>query len=143
MVKTLFEHLISAGTVVNMTRRGQLVLEAALEEIEAALLNSDTLHVDETSMRVNGKNQWVHVASTTKITRYGLHRSRGKQATNDIGILQRYKGTMVHDAYSVYPMYTQVRHAHHLRELREYTELYHHSWSTYWCRILKILLVLG
>ncbi len=97
------------------------------------MLTSHALHVDETSLRVNGKNQSVHVASTSKETRYGLHRSRGKQATDDIGILPRYKGTMVHDAYAVYPMYTEASHAlchaHHLRELREYAELYHHSWS--------------
>ncbi|ANB60766.1 IS66 family transposase [Anoxybacteroides amylolyticum] len=133
MVKALVDHSISAGTVVNMTRRWLPVFKAALEEIEAALLASKTLHVDETSLRVNRKNQWVHVASTAKVTRYGLHRSRGKQATDDIGILPRYKGTMVHDAYSVYPMYTEASHAlchaHHLRELRAYTELYGHSWS--------------
>ncbi|KAF0993613.1 IS66 family transposase [Geobacillus sp. TFV-3] len=133
MVKALVDHSMSAGTVVNMTRRWLPVFEAALEEMEAALLASKTLHVDETSLRVNGKNQWVHVASTVKVTRYGLHRSRGKQATDDIGILPRYKGTMVHDAYSVHPMYTEASHAlchaHHLRELRAYTELYGHSWS--------------
>ncbi|WP_033026763.1 IS66 family transposase, partial [Geobacillus sp. CAMR5420] len=133
MVKALTDHSMSAGTVVNMTRRWQPVAEAAIEEIEAALLTSSTLHVDETSLRVKGTKQWVHVASTSKETRYGIHRSRGKQATDDIGILPRYKGTMVHDAYAVYPMYTQASHAlchaHHLRELREYTELYHHSWS--------------
>ena len=133
MVKALTDHSMSAGTVVNMTRRWQPVVEAAIKEIETALLTSSTLHVDETSLRVNGKNQWVHVASTAKTTRYGLHRSRGKKATDDIGILPRYKGTMVHDAYSVYPMYTEASHAlchaHHLRELRAYTELYGHSWS--------------
>ncbi|KJE27770.1 transposase IS66 family protein [Geobacillus kaustophilus] len=75
------------------------MVEAAIKEIDAALLASKTLHVDETRLRVDGKNQWVHVASTAKVTRYGLHRSRGKQATDDIGILPRYKGTMVHDAY--------------------------------------------
>ncbi|GGJ65306.1 hypothetical protein GGR02_000563 [Anoxybacillus voinovskiensis] len=109
------------------------MIEVAIKEIETALLTSSTLHVDETSLRVNGKNQWVHVASTAKATRYGLHRSRGKKATDDIGILPQYKGTMVHDAYSVYPMYTEASHAlchaHHLRELRAYTELYGHSWS--------------
>ena len=133
MIKALVDHSMSAGTVVNMTRRWQPVVEAAIKEIETALLTSSTLHVDETSLRVNGKNQWVHVASTAKTTRYGLHRSRGKKATDDIGILPRYKGTMVHDAYSVYPMYTEASHAlchaHHLRELRAYTELYGHSWS--------------
>jgi len=133
MVKALTDHSMSAGTVVNMTRRWQPVVEAAIKEIETALLTSSTLHVDETSLRVNGKNQWVHVASTAKTTRYGLHRSRGKKATDDIGILPRYKGTMVHDAYSVYPMYTEASHAlchaHHLRELRAYTDLYGHSWS--------------
>jgi len=117
-----------------MTRRWQPVAEAAIEEIEAALLTPSTLHVDETSLRVKGTKQWVHVASTSKETRYGIHRLRGKQAADDIGILPRYKGTMVHDAYAVYPMYTQASHAlchaHHLRELREYTELYHHSWKS-------------
>ncbi|MBE2935982.1 transposase [Anoxybacillus flavithermus] len=111
MVKALVNHSMSADTVVNMTRRWLPLLEAAIEELEAALLASKTLHVDETSLRVNGKNQWVHVASTAKATQYGLHRSRGKQATDDIGILPRYKGTMVHDAYSVYPMYREASHA--------------------------------
>ncbi|KAF0994589.1 Initiation-control protein YabA [Geobacillus sp. TFV-3] len=68
MVKALVDHSMSAGTVVNMTRRWLPVFEAALEEIEAALLASKTLHVDETSLRVNRKNQWVHVSSTAKVT---------------------------------------------------------------------------
>lgn len=91
-----------------------------MDIIEDALLDSDILHVDETSLRINGKLAWVHVACTSRYTYLAPHVSRGKKATDDIGILPRYEGTMMHDGFGTYPKYTQATHAlchaHHLRE---------------------------
>ncbi|WP_415688304.1 IS66 family transposase, partial [Geobacillus stearothermophilus] len=47
-----------------------------------ALLESNILHVDETSLRINGKLAWVHVACTSRYTYLAPHASRGKKATD-------------------------------------------------------------
>ncbi|EPZ37168.1 transposase, partial [Anoxybacillus ayderensis] len=60
------------------------------------------------------------------------HASRGKKATDEIGILPRYKGTMMHDAFGTYPRYTEATHAlchaHHLRDLKGFIEQ-GHTWA--------------
>lgn len=133
MIETWFGHSMSVGTLVHMVQRGYESIRSSIPSIEEALLDSPILHVDETSMRINGKNFWVHVASTETHTRLAPHRSRGKIATDEIGLPPRYKGTMMYDAYSVYPKYQQATHAlchaHHLRELREFAELHRHAWA--------------
>ncbi|MEW5323992.1 IS66 family transposase, partial [Geobacillus thermoleovorans] len=41
----------------------------------------------------------VHVACTSAYTYLAPHASCGKKATDEIGILPQYKGTMMHDAF--------------------------------------------
>ncbi len=119
-IEALYQHPISTGTLANMVKRGREALESNMDMIEDALLESNILHVDETSLRMDGKLAWVHVACTSKYTYLASHVSRGKKATDDIGILPRYQGTMMHDGFGTYPKYTQATHAlchaHHLRE---------------------------
>ncbi|MEB3752217.1 IS66 family transposase [Geobacillus icigianus] len=126
MIEALYQHSISTGTLANMVKRGHEALEPNLDIIEDALLDSNILHVDETSLRIEGKRAWVPVACTSKYTYVAPHASRGKKATDDIGILPRYKGTMMHDAFGTYPNYTEATHAlchaHHLRDLKNFIE---------------------
>ncbi|AST05756.1 IS66 family transposase [Anoxybacillus flavithermus] len=125
-IEALYQHSVSTGTLANMVKRGREALESNMDMIEDALLGSNILHVDETSLRINGKLAWVHVACTSKYTYLAPHVSHGKKATDDIGILPRYQGTMMHDAFGTYPKYTQATHAlchaHHLRELNGFIE---------------------
>ncbi|MGG2945523.1 IS66-like element ISGst1 family transposase, partial [Geobacillus stearothermophilus] len=118
--------------LANMVKRGREALESNMDIIEDALLESNILHVDETSLRINGKLAWVHVACTSRYTYLAPHASRGKKATDDIGILPRYEGTMMHDAFGTYPKYTHATHAlchaHHLRELKGFIEQ-GHTWA--------------
>ena len=51
------------------------------------------------------KGSLVHVASTEKLTHYGCHSSRGKKATDEIGILPTFTGTGVHDGFGLYGQY--------------------------------------
>ncbi|KJE26901.1 zinc-finger binding domain of transposase IS66 family protein [Geobacillus kaustophilus] len=132
MMEELYQHPISTGTLVNMVKRGREALEPNMDIIEEALLQSDILHVDETSLRIDGKQAWVHVACTSAYTYLAPHASRGKKATDEIGILPRYKGTMMHDAFGTYPRYTEATHAlchaHHLRDLKGFIEQ-GHTWA--------------
>ena len=98
---------------------------AALADVEKLIKTLITLahvvHVDETSSNINGARWWLHVGATDRFTAYHLHRSRGRAAVAEFGILPGYRGVAVHDALSVYDAYPDATHAlcgaHLAREL--------------------------
>lgn len=70
--------------------------------IKTLITLAHLLHVDETSLNINGSKQWLHVACTEKLTAYHLHTSRGRKAVTEFAVLPGYTGIVVHDALSVY-----------------------------------------
>ena len=46
------------------------------------------LHVDETSLRVDGNDHWIHVHAARPLTVKSLHAKRGCAAMENLGILQ-------------------------------------------------------
>ena len=89
--------------------------------IKSLIVLAHVIHVDETTSNINGARWWLHVASTDKLTAYLLHPSRGRTAVTEFAVLPDYRGTVVHDALSVYDAYPGARHAlcgaHLAREL--------------------------
>ena len=89
--------------------------------IKSLIVLAHVIHVDETTSNINGARWWLHVAGTDKLTAYHLHRSRGRAAVTEFDVLPEFRGTVVHDALSVYDAYHQARHAlccaHLVREL--------------------------
>ena len=75
------------------------------------LLAQPAMHVDETSLRVDRKNHWIHVYSAATLTVKRLHPKRGCEAIEDIGIIPRYGGVAVHDCWASYLSYTHCDHA--------------------------------
>ena len=51
------------------------------------VLASPVLHADETSIRINGKNYWLHSCSASDLTLSFCHPKRGRAAMDDIGII--------------------------------------------------------
>jgi len=92
------------------------------------------LGVDETNLRVNQKQEWVHVTSTDQLTLLIQDRRRGTSAIESIDILSGYKGVCVHDGFSAYDQYRQCQHslcnAHILRELNYVIETSKPDWAT-------------
>jgi len=78
------------------------------------LKKAEVLHTDESGLRLKGKINWVHVASTSTITHYAIHKKRGAIATNEIGILPNFEGTMIHDHWKPYYTFTNCTHAVYL-----------------------------
>lgn len=85
------------------------------------LLRAPALHVDETSVRVDRHNRWVHVYATGDITLKFVHPKRGTEAIEAIGIIPRYGSVTIHDCWASYLSYTHCGHglcgAHLPREL--------------------------
>jgi hypothetical protein len=98
------------------------------------------LHVDETSLRVDRKNHWIHVYSAGDITLKFLHPKRGRAAVEAINILPRYGGTAIHDCWASYLAYDHCDHglcgSHLLRELTFVVETNAYRWAANLKRLL-------
>ncbi|BDG35233.1 transposase [Parageobacillus caldoxylosilyticus] len=124
-----------------MTQEAAACLMDLRSPIEEKLLASPILHTDETSLSVEGKRQWVHAVGTPEATWLACHPRRGLEAMEAIGLLPRYEGTMIHDAWKPYFSYSQADHAlcnaHLLRELKALYEIHGQAWAK---RIIDLLL---
>jgi transposase len=79
--------------------------------IKTLIVLAHVIHVDETTSTINGVRWWLHVACTDTLTAYHLHPSRGRAAVTEFDVLPAFRGTVVHDALSVYDAYPGARHA--------------------------------
>ena len=110
---------------------------AQLAETEAAIkrgvVGARVAHFDETGVNVGGRNAWLHVASTPRLTFYAAHHKRGREALDAIGVVPQFRGRAVHDGLTSYWQYGQCEHAlcnaHHLRELTFVEEQLGQPWA--------------
>jgi transposase len=111
----------STGWVTTALAEAAAALVEVEKLIKSLIVLAHVLHVDETSVSVAGARWWLHVAGTEKLTAYLLHRSRGRAAVTEFGVLPAYRGVAVHDALSIYDAYLDAGHAlcgaHLAREL--------------------------
>jgi transposase len=122
----LFGTPVSEGTVATMTRRAADGLGGFLARLTDRLAEAEVAGFDETGLRVAGKLHWVHCARTDKYTLITCHPKRGRKGIDDAGVLGRFHGLAVHDAWAPYDTYPGVEHqlccAHALRELQAVAE---------------------
>jgi transposase len=111
----------STGWISSVLSTVAEVLVDVEKLIKSLIVLAHVIHVDETTSNINGARWWLHVAGTDKLTAYHLHRSRGRAAVTEFDVLPAFRGTVVHDALSVYDAYPEARHAlccaHLAREL--------------------------
>jgi transposase len=123
---------VSTGWVAGVLTPVAANLEEFAERVEQALRAAPVAHFDETGIRVEGKNWWLHVACTPHLTAYLPHRQRGGEAMDDFGILTRFRGVAVHDGLISYQDFGRKHarcNAHHLRELVAASEAHpEHTW---------------
>ncbi len=133
MVKTLIGSLLSEATLLNFVLRLYYALETWESKAVESILKCKAMNVDETSLRVDKGNQWIHVYSADDITLKILHPSRGSEAINAINVIPRYNGVIIHDCWSSYLMYNHCDHglcgSHLLRELTYVIESNGYSWA--------------
>ena len=122
----LFGTPVSEGTVAMMTKRAAEGLDTFLAEIADRIAASEVAGFDETGLRVAGKLHWVHCARTGKYTLITCHPTRGREGIDAAGVLRRFCGVAVHDAWAPYDTYVDAEHqlccAHAQRELAAVAE---------------------
>ena len=114
-IKQTISDLFNAPIACATTNRFSENVYKKLEDFEGATLKAlqgaPLKHLDETGFRVNGKTQWLHVASNEQWTYY--HYSPKRKS-----LLEDVSGTVVHDHWRPYYQMDNVNHvlcnAHHL-----------------------------
>lgn len=118
---------VSTGFLSSLTVEAAAGLEGFVDDLGDALANETVVGADETSVRVAGAKWWFHVCCTALFTFLGVHPKRGVAATDEFGILPRFKGIVVHDRWAPYWRYEEMRHAicnaHLLRDLAAAAEI--------------------
>jgi len=136
----LFDQPINESTIVSATRQCHELLAPAEQAIGERLQESPVNHADETGLRCQGKNHWLHTCSNALYTLLYVHPGRGGKAIQaSESILPGYRGWLVHDCW---PAYFQLEgckhaicHAHLLRELKALEEQ-----GSHWARSMRRLI---
>lgn len=104
MMADCYDLPVSSGFVAKTLKDfcSQLKKNQFEELVTEALLTEKILHVDETGMRCQSGLKWLHTTSSVRFVLYKMHKKRGRDAIDDINILPRFTGFIVHDCLSSY-----------------------------------------
>jgi transposase len=141
IIAELYQQPVSEGTLVAAAAEVAKRVKPVIEKIKVHLIQTEeAVRFDETGMRVCGKLQWLHSASTERATYYELHAKRGSEAMDKIGILPKRIGWCIHDFWKAYLKYLAAKHAlcnaHLLRELIFLVERYLQNWASVMLQLL-------
>ena len=140
-IQTLIGLAISEATILKYVLQLHLALERWEQMAIERILTQPAMHLDETSIRVEKHNHWIHVCSGGEITLKFVHEKRGLEAMSAIGIIPRYGGVIVHDCWASYLSYEHCGHglcgAHLLRELTFIVESNGYAWAGNMKRLLQ------
>jgi transposase len=143
MLESLYGVSLCEGSLYNFNLQTYHALEETEAQLKLAIQQQPVVHSDESGIRVGGELNWVHAASTAELTHYQHHEKRGFVAMDEIGILPKYQGILVHDHLKSYFNYTLCEHslcnAHHLRELVFLLEHSKLAWAGEMIRLLVVM----
>jgi transposase len=112
--------------VHNFKEEAYNLLEPYEVWVKERIRKSKIIHCDETGIVVGGKRVWLHAACNDAYTFYNPHCKRGKEATDEAGVLSGEGGVLIHDHWKAYFNYGKKEHglcnAHYLRELTQASE---------------------
>ncbi len=123
----LFHYQLNESTVITNNESCYVKLEMAENNIREQILESIVVHFDESGVRVGGRLNWLHTATTVLFTYLWVHINRGRKALDSPkSIIGDFNGWAMHDCWSSYFGYSNVKHAvcgaHILRELEALIE---------------------
>ena len=123
----------SKGTIYSWIHNLSNSLESSeYKTIIEELLNSLVLHVDESPIKINGEQYYIHNISNDKYTLQYVSKNRGEKAIKEFGFLEKYTGVLVHDHFTMYYKYGSGHaecNVHALRYLKAVTDFTNHGWA--------------
>ncbi len=140
LVKDLFGHQISKGTLYNFRKSAFDQLETFEEKLKSLLTSCLVLGFDETGFRIMAQRLWLHSCSTSEHAYYQVHEKRGQLAMTANNILPQFRGIAVHDFWKSYYKYScqhALCNAHLLRDLIFIKERFKQDWAE---KLIKLLL---
>ena len=132
LVADLFGHKISCGTLHTVQKTAYNKLEDFEINLKTLLTIATVAGFDETGFRVLTSCWWLHSCSTDSHAYYEVHKKRGSEAMDEIGILPNFEGIAIHDFWSSYLKYTCTHglcNAHLIRELTFIHERLGEDWA--------------
>ena len=140
LMKHLFGRSPCPGSLYNAERKAYEELEAFEVQLRRRLIEAAVAGFDETSLRVEGTNHWLHLCSTDELALYHIDPKRGREAMQRMGVLPHFDGIAIHDFLSSYYGYDCEHgacNAHLLRELRYIAERFEQTWARQILELLK------
>lgn len=126
LLEAMFGIRPSVGTLDNILSQADQNLDEFMEQVGIVLQQTDVAGFDETVVRAENAQRYVHVARSDQHTLFHLGR-RDYQTMNQMGILTDFKGIAVHDRYANYFGYDcqhALCNAHLLRDLQAVIDRY-------------------
>jgi transposase len=117
-LKRQFGLEISPGAIFDFTRRTSDSVVGVYNTILERIRITDIVYIDETGIKVDGKNYWCWVFTTDKETFYVVRKSRATKVLEEV-LTRRFRGIVVCDGWKAYPSFggrLQRCWAHLLRE---------------------------
>jgi len=103
ILEDLYGHTPGEATMIAACQETQEAVESVNTAVKEYLIKTEeVVHCNESRLRAEGQLHWVHVASTEQATCLAVHRKRGKEALDAIGILPQRTGPIDHDGYGAY-----------------------------------------
>lgn len=134
---------LTKATLVDWSKSLSKKLNPFLNEILINLINSTYVHTDESPLNINGKLFQLHNYSTNKYTLQYVHEKKSKEAMIELGFLDIFLGTLIHDHNRVQYNFGTGHgecNAHILRYLTAVTEFTKHKWAEEMSELLKGIL---
>src|SRR5579872_3240476 len=131
---------ISTGSIFNFNKEAYLFLEKFEAIAKEKLIQEKVLNSDETGINVNKKTLWLHSVSSKLWSYFYPHEKRGREAMDEMGVLPKFIGTLIHDHWKPYYIYScnhGLCNAHHIRELT----YAHEEDKQAWAANMKLLLL--
>ena len=133
MCAEMFGYAVSEATLQTAREEQSDALEPFESRLVEILPQEPILHADETSVPINKVNHWLHVLCTPLLTFFAIHRHRGQEAIQAIGIIPKFTGWLMHDFLSSYLSFDHCLHtfckSHLLRELVFLFEQHQQAWA--------------
>jgi hypothetical protein len=88
---------LTNGSIVNACKELYGKVRPSIESIKDRLFLSKVMHKDETGVKINGKQQWIHTLTANDLAYYHCDENRGNEADRRMGVLAGYGKVLVHD----------------------------------------------